>query len=229
MVMTVRSKAMGSGAAMMLALVIPLAPAAAQPQGTGDTPQLKALVSEVLGRDVSDSEVGASPDDAAPHAPAQDAAAPEPAPPTAAPETPPVLLLPTLPAPDITVTDSQLLSSVTDPAGAEAVTPATAMPYIVGRSCYTWALKYDPVEGDLLLTEELRLPGPARNWGAEGATEVNPQRSAAITHYHFDAATGTATAGWCVAKDDPMGSYRYTIRQGDREIARFDFTVGDLL
>jgi hypothetical protein len=227
MVMTVRSKAMGSGAAMMLALAIPFAPATAQ--GKSAAPQLKALASEVLGRDVSDSDVSASPDDAVPHAPAQDAAAPEPAPPTAAPDALPVLTLPKLPAPDIAVTDSQLLSSVTDPAGAETVTPATAMPYIVGRSCYTWALKYDPVEGDLLLTEELRLPGPARNWGAEGATEVNPQRSAAITHYHFDAATGTATAGWCVAKDDPMGSYRYTIRQGDREIARFDFTVGDLL
>ncbi|HEX7871944.1 MAG TPA: hypothetical protein VF475_03470 [Sphingobium sp.] len=142
---------------------------------------------------------------------------------------PPAPALP--PAPDITVVESQLLAILTDPAGADAVTSTTAIPYVVGRSCYNWALKYRPVEGELTLSEELILPGPARNWGTEGgdATEVNAQRSGAITQRRFDASTGVATAGWCVAKDDPVGSYRYIIRQGEREVARFDFTVGDLL
>ncbi|HEX7819984.1 MAG TPA: hypothetical protein VF463_05135 [Sphingobium sp.] len=149
--------------------------------------------------------------------------------------TPPQLTaLPPLPAPDISVIEAQLLSVLSDAAGGSITTPATAMPYLVGRSCYLWSIKFTPVEGDLLLTEELRLPGPARNWarnwGGEGsATEVNPQGSAAVTQRHFDAAKGVAKAGWCVAKDDPVGSYRYILRQGDRELARFDFTVGDLL
>ncbi|MET0366008.1 MAG: hypothetical protein ABW169_15300 [Sphingobium sp.] len=135
------------------------------------------------------------------------------------------------PAPDIAVVDSQLLAILTDPGGTDVVTPTTAIPYVVGRSCYNWALKYQPVEGELTLSEELILPGPARNWGTEGGdvTEVNAQGSGAVTRRRFDASTGTASAGWCVAKDDPVGSYRYIIRQGEREIARFDFTVGDLL
>ncbi|HEX7852635.1 MAG TPA: hypothetical protein VF503_02975 [Sphingobium sp.] len=159
-----------------------------------------------------------------------------PSPDAPAADSPPVANIapappPAPPAPDITVLDSQLLGILTDSAGTDTITPTTAIPYVVGRSCYSWALKYQPVAGDLVLSEELVLPGPARNWtpASTGKTEVNTQGSGAITERHFDAATGAATAGWCVAKDDPVGAYRYIIRQGEREVARFDFTVGDLL
>lgn len=151
-----------------------------------------------------------------------------------APDSPPapsaqVAALP--PAPAISVTESQLLSIQTDSTGIQTIAPATSIPYQVGRSCYGWELHYAPVEGDLALSEELVLPGPARNWTPTPGdrTAVNPQGSGAITERHFDASTGTASAGWCIAKDDPVGSYRYIIRQGEREVARFDFTVGDLL
>jgi hypothetical protein len=127
------------------------------------------------------------------------------------------------------VTGAELLLNATDDSGVTVVTATTTIPYAVGRSCYNWSLSFKPVEGDLLLTEELRLPGPARNWDGSADSVVNAQRSTAVTPYHFDAGKGTATAGWCVAKDDPVGSYRYIIRQGDREVARLDFTVGDLL
>lgn len=135
------------------------------------------------------------------------------------------------PAPDIAVTDSRLLSIQIDADGVQTVAPATAVPYVVGRSCYSWEIHYAPAEGDLTLSEELVLPGPARNWDATPAdrTKVNPQGTGAITERHFDAATGTASAGWCVAASDPVGAYRYIVRQGDREVARFDFSVGDLL
>lgn len=149
---------------------------------------------------------------------------------TSAQDTPPSIAPPPISAPDIMVSETTLLSVVTDSAGMETITPTNAIPYIVERSCYNWGVKFDRVEGDLILTEELQLPGPARNWNEEGtATQVNAQRSGAITQRHFDAAKGMAMAGWCVAKDDPVGSYRYIIRQGEREVARFDFTVGDLL
>jgi hypothetical protein len=130
----------------------------------------------------------------------------------------------------ITVLSHTLFAIVTDANGVMTVTPSTAIPYVVGRSCYSWSLRYRPLDGDLILSEELVLPGPARNWGTgDMATQVNPQRSAAMTERRFDAATGMAEAGWCVAKDDPVGPYRYIVRQGGHEMARFDFTVGDLL
>ncbi|MCE7795762.1 hypothetical protein LWE61_04225 [Sphingobium sufflavum] len=169
--------------------------------------------------------------------PAPAAASPVAVPSTEAPSAPAPLPLavpaplplPNVPAPDIQVSAAELLLRATDGNGVSTDTATTAVPYVVGRNCYRWSLRFAPVEGDLLLTEELRLPGPARNWTNAADSAVNPQRSIAVTPRHFDAAKGEASAGWCVAKDDPVGSYRYIIRQGDREVARLDFTVGDLL
>lgn len=135
------------------------------------------------------------------------------------------------PAPDISVTDRQMLSIVTGPNGQPVAQPATTIPYLVGRSCYNWLVKFRPVPGDLTLTEELILPGRAGTWGTDpgGDTQVNRNGAGAVTERHFDGRSGVATAGWCVAQDDPVGPYRYIIRQGNREVARFDFMVGDRL
>jgi hypothetical protein len=195
------------GAALALLLMMPtlaVAQSDGQPQGQ--------VAAQIMAQpDQSPATPATNAPDATP--PATDATPPAPPP----------------PAPDIAVLDSALLSIVPSDSG-NTVTATTSIPYLVGKSCYNWALKFTPVEGEVVLSEELVLPGPARNWGLEGAkAQVNPQGSGAVTERRFDGRTGAASAGWCVAKDDPVGAYRYIIRQGEREVARFDFTVGDLL
>lgn len=210
----------------------PVVPAAASPV-PAPPPVEAGAASAVAGTAAVDSGAAAADSGTAPAGTGQAAVAPDAvAPPALVLPVldPPAIALPKLPAPDIHVTESRLLSVVSGESGGSTVTTGTAIPYIVGRSCYSWSLMFDPVDGDLVLTEELTLPGPARNWDSAGnGTEVNPQGSAAVTARHFDAGTGMATAGWCVAKDDPVGAYRFVLHQGDREVARFDFTVGDLL
>lgn len=212
---------MATMATVMLLMAPALAQASADPAAP-EVPQGASLSPPPVGM-----ETAVPPADTAPSAGTDPMVPPAGAAPVSPPDT--AAAQPATPAPDIAVIDQSLVSMMTEN-GALTSTPTDNMPYAVGTSCYHWAVKYTPVEGEVTLTEELRLPGPARNWDFTGTdTVVNPQGSGAITTRRFNGSTGGATAGWCVAKDDPMGSYRYIIRQGEREIARFDFTVGELL
>lgn len=213
--------------AVMLPLNLVAAQPAPVPEGGGSSEVREILPSELPGAPAPDSQGSPLPDSADPFA---DIPAIEDAIADAAKEV--EASAPNAPsAPDIDVTESGILSVTETAEGDIVATPASTIPYGVGKSCYEWFIRFAPVEGQLTLTEQLILPGPARHWTPEPGegTEVNPQRSAATTIRRFDASRGSAGAGWCVAKDDPVGSYRFILRQGEREVARLDFTVGDLL
>lgn len=141
------------------------------------------------------------------------------------------VLSPAALAETIAVTDKALLSALDHGSGRVEVKQTTSIPYVVGSSCYNWLIHFRPVAREITLDEELILPAPAPTWGVgpEGRTTVNPQRSAAVTTRSFDGRSGVARSGWCVAEGDPVGRYQYVIRQGGVEIARFLFTVGDLI
>lgn len=128
------------------------------------------------------------------------------------------------------IVERQILSIVTDDAGQPQITPTNKIPYIVGRSCYNWAIRFKPVGGDILFSETLILPGPAETWNttAEQKTEVDKDRTFATTERHFDGKEGFASAGWCIVKNDPVGTYQYVIHHRSKEVARFTFLVGDL-
>ena len=125
----------------------------------------------------------------------------------------------------------QLVSLIERGNGEFDITETTTIPYLVGRSCYNWVVEYRPVARPVILTEELALPAPASHWGVEAdqETAVATDRSSATTLRTFVGASGIASSGWCVAEGDPVGTYRFVIREGDREVARFTFTVGNLI
>lgn len=129
----------------------------------------------------------------------------------------------------VRVIDARLVATMEQPDGSTAVSATTHIPYVVGRSCYTWVVTFTPVPGRAIWTEELVLPGPAATWGvADGRpSRVAPDRAAATTRIPVDLASGVATSGWCVAEGDPIGTYRLVVRDHDREVYRVDFVVGD--
>src|SRR5688572_26068515 len=126
------------------------------------------------------------------------------------------------------ITERELLSVMREEDGGVTVAPATTIPHVVGRSCYNWVVRFHPVERQVVLTEVLTLPGPAPQWNVTGGetSEVAEDRASASTERRFDGRDGVATGGWCVAEGDPVGAYRFVIRQGGRDVAKFDFTVG---
>jgi hypothetical protein len=132
---------------------------------------------------------------------------------------------------DIVVKETFLLSSVVQQDGRITYKKTRSIPYIAGRSCYNWVIRFHKVKGEVVFQEQLTLPAPAPLWGVspQDGTNVANNRASAITERRFDGALGTATAGWCVAEGDPVGTHNFTVRQRGRVVAQIDFTVGDLI
>lgn len=133
-------------------------------------------------------------------------------------------------ATDIQILDRMMLSVMDEGTPQERIARTTTIPYLPQRSCYNWAIRFTPVDGEVVFSEDLILPGPAEHWGTSDAekTVVATERASATTERRFDGGGGLATAGWCVADKDPVGTYKYVIYFRGREVARFNFIVGDL-
>lgn len=139
--------------------------------------------------------------------------------------------LTTLARPAIEIVETKLLATMQSSDSQPVVTETNRIPYVVGSSCYNWMIRFKPVAGPVVFEEELQLPAAASNWGLnpDEPSVVNPEKSGAVTAREFAGEEGLAIAGWCVAKDDPVGPYRFLIRYNGREIHRFDFIVGNLI
>jgi hypothetical protein len=127
----------------------------------------------------------------------------------------------------VRVVAAKLYLERTTPSGIGRLTETTRIPYEVGTACYRWVITVARRSETRKFTEKFTLPGSAPRWGDnEGsATQVAPNREAAITEVTADLSQGVITNGWCVAEGDPAGRYKIEVFDGKRLLRRFDFDV----
>ena len=132
----------------------------------------------------------------------------------------------------VIATGFRLTSTQIDTGKTTEVPPGGVVAYRVEKSCYNWLLTFKPFAGQAGLTEKLLLPGRATVWNSasdEQPTKVKRRGKRGVTQLVADGSTGFATNGWCVARGDPAGAYRFIIKQGGRTVAKISFIVGDTI
>jgi len=111
----------------------------------------------------------------------------------------------------------------------DRVEPTDRILYRPGDSCWEWVVYVEPVDRERSFTEVLRLPAPAPDWTSEDTpdfhVQVAPDRPSASVQHGLAAGENEIGGSWCIAAGDPLGDYRITVSEGEREIMRFDFHV----
>ncbi len=132
--------------------------------------------------------------------------------------------------PPIKATDVDFVVTEANDSGKVTSLQIPIVTYRVGN-CYAWVIRFAPASGTARIVEHFRLPGRAPIWNiAVGETgKVGRRRRSAKTPLTIDLSSGVATHGWCIAKGDPFGVHRFTIKQGSRTLHQFVFNIGEVL
>lgn len=134
-----------------------------------------------------------------------------------------------------TATDSPVMSIdsaivVTGPRltveGDDKFLPATSVSASSNHNCYGWRINTAPKNRIYGLEEELVLPGvPGQMPGVGPESEVFENGRRIVTPFVVSVESGRISRSWCLTPGDPLGTYRFIIRQNGEELASLAFEV----
>ncbi len=132
--------------------------------------------------------------------------------------------------PEIRIVRAEFLSELVKPNGMAEIVATNRIPYRPGTSCYRWVIHVEPQQRRISVKEVFKLPASAISWGGvdgvdSSPTQVNEDRTDAITEIDEWIGDGMISHGWCVAAGDPEGVHDIKVFAGDRLLHTFVFSV----
>jgi len=129
-----------------------------------------------------------------------------------------------------TVEAAEFVVAITDDDGNARSIEADIVPYLPGRACFGWQLRFADAPGVIQYREILKLPEAPAFWSGEGDSYSTHSYSADRTTATTEAfaapdAEGWIYSSWCIAPGDPVGAHSIEVYIDDELVRRFDFEV----
>ena len=105
--------------------------------------------------------------------------------------------------------------------------PTARVPYRPGAICWHWVVHTAPENREIRVREVVDLPARPRSWRdarARGA-RISADGRSAETSFSDSIADSQVGRRWCVARGDPLGTYRIRVYLGPRELADIRFQM----
>lgn len=133
----------------------------------------------------------------------------------------------------VEVAEAEFRVSVSDGEGNQRSVQADVVPYLPGRACFGWRLRFSGSPAVVRYREVLKLPAAPAFWSGEDDA-YSPHRYSAdrttATTEEFAAPDrdGWIESAWCIAEGDPVGPHSIEIFIGDHLVKNFVFEVKTL-